>query len=75
MMPLDFEGVAAERARLWEIEIKQQWLISQIPRTPPFWRRWLGNGMVRGGNWLTSWGEWMAQCECGEGMTVANNSC
>jgi hypothetical protein len=70
MLPQDCERVAAERARSQETEMEHRHLLSQIPRQPPRWRRWLGDGMVQIGTWLTSWGEWLAQRERRQAVPV-----
>jgi hypothetical protein len=58
MMPLDLEGLATEKMRLWDSEVSHRKLLSQIPHQLPFWVRWLGDGMVLVGNRLTCWGGW-----------------
>jgi hypothetical protein len=60
MMPQYLEGLAEQRARSWEVELKQRALLFQIPHQPPIWQRWLGKGMVSLGIQLASWGEWLA---------------
>jgi hypothetical protein len=71
MMPIDFEGIAADRMRSWEREIEHRLLVSRFPRRRPFWVRWLGDGMVLAGNWLASWGRWLAQREYRQSVTAA----
>ena len=71
MLPQNSEGVAQERMRTWEKELRHQRLLTQIPRKPPAWQRWTGGRMVWIGAWLMCWGERMAQRECRQGISVA----
>jgi hypothetical protein len=66
----DWEGIAQERMRSWETEVRHRQLLAQVPRQRPRWRRWTGSGLMRVGGWLTRWGERMAENECGQGVSV-----
>jgi hypothetical protein len=71
MMQQDLEGLAAQRALSWEVEINHRKLLSQIPHRSPFWLHRLDDGMVLVGTWLTSWGKWLVQRDRIQGVTVA----
>jgi hypothetical protein len=72
MLPQDWERVAAEQTRSWEKERNHRHLLSQIPRQPPLWQRWIGEQMVLIGTWLMNRGEWMAQREHRQSVSVAS---
>ena len=70
--PQQWEGVAEERAKEWEKEIRYQKLLSELPQEPSLWRRWTGSGMVWVGTWLLHSGERVAQRKCQEGVSLAS---
>ncbi len=55
--PQDWEGIAQDRQRDWEKEMKYRNLLAQLPEKSPRWRRWMGIAMVLVGTVLMRWGE------------------
>jgi hypothetical protein len=83
MLPQDFDGIAQEKMRAWEIEVQRRQLQAQIARPRPIWRRWIlrrwaGTGLMRVGRWLTQLGSGMAdeiaECEGNPRISVASEA-
>jgi hypothetical protein len=56
----DWEGVAQERKRAWDTEVKKRQLLVHLPRRRPRWRRWVSAWLIGAGGSLTEWGKAMA---------------
>jgi hypothetical protein len=70
-LPQDWDGIAQERMRSWETEVRRRQLLAHLPRRQPRWRRWTSGGLMRTGRWLLRWGERMAEPECEQGVSMA----
>lgn len=69
-LPQDLEGVAQEKLRAWEKEIKQRQLLQQLPQKPPRWHSWTGSMLLWLGSQLTHFGERLTRRERQEQVQV-----
>ncbi len=69
IMPQHLEGIAQDRMRDWEKDMKFRRLLAERPQKPPRWRRWTGNTLMWIGALSLRWGKRMAQRESQEGVT------
>jgi hypothetical protein len=67
----DWDGIAQEKTRSWDREVRQRQLLVQIPRQRPHWRRKTGSWLMHVGGRLTRWGAEMAECDGQQEMPVA----
>jgi hypothetical protein len=71
----DWEGLAQERKRAWDAEVRTQQLIAHLPRRRARWRRWASAWLIGVGGSLTGWGKAIAvECEGEHQISVVDGS-